>query len=190
MRISKSPEIRRQEIIDQAAQLFQSQGISKTSMTEIAEKVGVAKGLVYYYFPSKEKLVDEIVDQFVQGLDTMLEAVLDRADLDFYGKLTGILAIYFSMFQNTPILMQLSPADGSVMNLLRDRMSVTAFGYAQELLQVGLEQNLVQIEYPEHTLKILISGLGDLYMDGVHDPQIHATLIEQMIGLPKGLLKF
>lgn len=190
MRISKSPEIRRQEIIDQATQLFQNQGISKTSMTEIADKVGVAKGLVYYYFPSKEKLVDEIVDQFVRDLDVLLDAAINQPKLDFIGKLTGILAIYFNMFQNTPILMQLSPADASVMNLLRDRMSITAFGHAQKLLQVGIEQKLIRIEYPEHTLKILISGLGDLYMDGVRDPRVHATLIEQAIGLPKGLLKF
>jgi AcrR family transcriptional regulator len=190
MRITKEPEIRRQEIIDQARILFETRGISKTSMTEIAQKVGVAKGLVYYYFSSKELLVNEVVEQFIWGLDDSLQCIIHQENLDFFGKLTAILALYFNSFKENPVLMKFSPADASVLNLLRDRMSAIAFGYAKELLQAGQQQNLVQIEYPEYTLKILISGLGDLYMEGVRDPRIHTTLIEQAIGLPKGRLSF
>ncbi len=190
MRISKNPEVRRQEIIDMARDLFAAQGVGKTSMTEIAQMAGIAKGLIYYYFPSKEKLVDAVVEQIVMGFDQALDGIVHQIDLDFFGKLTGILAIYFAMFENTPLLMQLTPADASVLILLRDRMSASAFGHARTLLQAGIAQKLITIEYPEYTLKMLITGLGDLFLEGIRDPRIHTTLIEQAIGLPKGRLCF
>jgi hypothetical protein len=35
-------------------------------------------------------------------------------------------------------------------------------------------------------LKILISGIADLYMEGVTDPSIHRVLIEEALGIPEG----
>lgn len=37
-------------------------------------------------------------------------------------------------------------------------------------------------------LKVIIGGLGDLYIEGITDPEIHITLIEQLLGLKKGIL--
>ena len=56
MRITKKPEIRRQEILDAALVLFGKNGYEKTSMADIAKYMGVAQGLCYRYFPSKEAL--------------------------------------------------------------------------------------------------------------------------------------
>ena len=75
MRISKNPEARRQEIIEIATGLFTARGISKTSISDVAEAVGVAKGLVYYYFASKEDLVQCIVKQLATGVDQALQAI-------------------------------------------------------------------------------------------------------------------
>lgn len=189
MRITKDPEIRRQEIIDSAKALFELQGIGKTSMTEIAEKVGVAKGLVYYYFSSKEQLVVEVIDQFISGLDASLLEIMQQDKLDFYGKLTAILNLYYSAIQSHPTLLAIAPTDPGIFSLIRERLSEIALLHAKDLLQMGMQQNLIQIEYPEYMLKILIRGLGDLYIEGVHAPQIHATLIEQTLGLEKGRLR-
>ncbi len=190
MRITKDPETRRQEIIDEARTLFESKGISKTSMAEIADKIGVAKGLVYYYFSSKEELVDEVVEQFIQGLDESLKDIVLQDDLDFYGKLTAILVLYFNAFQNDQDLMKFTPADPGVFNLIRERLSAIALFHVKALLQAGMSQNLIRIDYPEYVLKILITGLGDLYIEGIRDPKVHASLIEQMLGMQKGQLEF
>jgi AcrR family transcriptional regulator len=171
MRITKDPEIRRQEIIDSAKMLFEAQGIGKTSMTEIAERVGVAKGLVYYYFSSKEQLVVEVIDQFISGLDSTLLEIMQQDNLDFYGKLTAILNLYYSAIQSHPTLLAIAPTDPGIFSLIRERLSEIALLHAKDLLQ------------------ILIRGLGDLYIEGVHAPQIHAILIEQTLGLEKGRLQ-
>ena len=68
MRITKEPEVRKQEIIDTALELFGEKGYEKTSITDIAKAMGVAQGLCYRYFLSKEALVDSAIEQYADVL--------------------------------------------------------------------------------------------------------------------------
>lgn len=188
-RITKDPATRRQEIIDAARELFEAQGTGKTSMTEISARVGVAKGLVYYYFSSKEQLAEEVVNQFIEGLDQELQEITRQDNLDFYSKLKAILSLYFKSFQNHTNYLKFSPADPGIFNLLRERASEIALIHANEILHQGMAQNLISIEYPEYMLKILVRGLGELYIEGISELRIHTTLIEQTLGLAKGRLQ-
>lgn len=67
-RITKEPEVRRQEILDTALRLFGEKGYEKTSIADIAKAIGVAQGLCYRYFPSKEALFDSAIDQYADIL--------------------------------------------------------------------------------------------------------------------------
>lgn len=68
VRIVKEPEERKQEILETAMRLFYEKGYEKTSITDIAQAIGIAQGLCYRYFPSKENLFDSAVDQYAQQL--------------------------------------------------------------------------------------------------------------------------
>ena len=48
MRITKEPEVRKQEILDMALKLFGEKGYEKTSIADIAKAIGVAQGLWVY----------------------------------------------------------------------------------------------------------------------------------------------
>lgn len=65
-RVSKPPEIRRQELLDTAMALFTRKGYEETSMGDIAKAAGVAQGLCYRYFDSKQKLFQEAMEQYVR----------------------------------------------------------------------------------------------------------------------------
>lgn len=65
-RISKAPEVRRQELLDTAMELFAQKGYEETSMGDIARAAGVAQGLCYRYFDSKQKLFQEAMEQYVR----------------------------------------------------------------------------------------------------------------------------
>ncbi len=54
---------RRQEIVQAAKSLFSKKGYSSTSMDEIAEKVGITKASLYYFFESKERIFAEIIEE-------------------------------------------------------------------------------------------------------------------------------
>ena len=78
MRITKDPEERRQEIIETAMHLFYEKGYEKTSIGDIAKAIGVAQGLCYRYFPSKEALFDSTVDQYAQILADRLSLPAEK----------------------------------------------------------------------------------------------------------------
>lgn len=59
MRFSKKPDERKNEILDAAEMLFGTKGYSKTTNNDILNEVGIAKGTFYYYFQSKEEVMDD-----------------------------------------------------------------------------------------------------------------------------------
>uniref|UniRef100_A0AAU3H5V6 TetR/AcrR family transcriptional regulator n=1 Tax=Streptomyces sp. NBC_01401 TaxID=2903854 RepID=A0AAU3H5V6_9ACTN len=61
-------EVRRQKIIDAAAELFARQGYAATSVNELGRSVGLAKGALYYYIVSKENLLIEIQSRVMRPL--------------------------------------------------------------------------------------------------------------------------
>ena len=80
MRVTKEPEVRRQEIMDTALRLFGEKGYEKTSITDIAKAVGVAQGLCYRYFPSKEALFDSAIEQYAGVLAAQMTASENDGD--------------------------------------------------------------------------------------------------------------
>jgi AcrR family transcriptional regulator len=52
----------RERILEVALGLFSEQGYEKTSLREVAERVGVTKAALYYHFPSKEDILTELVE--------------------------------------------------------------------------------------------------------------------------------
>jgi len=72
-------EIRRQKIIDIAAGLFARQGYAATSINDLGQAVGLAKGALYYYIESKEHLLVEIQSRVMGPL---LARARQIADLD------------------------------------------------------------------------------------------------------------
>ena len=67
MRISKSPEERKKEILDVAEELFTTKGYAETTINDILRKIGIAKGTFYYYFKSKEDLFREMARSCVSA---------------------------------------------------------------------------------------------------------------------------
>ena len=59
-------EVTREKILDTAVGLFRERGFDETTMREVASQAGVALGLTYHYFPSKEAVVMAYYDR-VQG---------------------------------------------------------------------------------------------------------------------------
>jgi len=55
-----------------ALQLFAEQGYEKTSLREIAERLGVTKAALYYYFKSKEDIVRSLVEDYVAEVDELI----------------------------------------------------------------------------------------------------------------------
>jgi AcrR family transcriptional regulator len=63
----------RQQIVSAANRLFYEQGYNHTSFSEIAEAAAVPRGNFYYYFKSKDEILNAVIDGRLQRIRSMLE---------------------------------------------------------------------------------------------------------------------
>lgn len=61
-------EARKKDIMDKALELFATEGFDKASISKIAQRAGISKGLLYNYFSGKEDLIKTII---FNGLDSL-----------------------------------------------------------------------------------------------------------------------
>jgi AcrR family transcriptional regulator len=65
-------EIIHTQLLLRGRQLFEKQGLKKTSVDELAEVAGISKGAFYLFFESKEELFLEILEQIEQEIQTKI----------------------------------------------------------------------------------------------------------------------
>ena len=71
---------RRNQLIDTALTLFAEKGFERTTIKDLSEAAGVAQGLIYHYFESKEELLFAAVDKhgFLPEMRRILSASYER----------------------------------------------------------------------------------------------------------------
>jgi AcrR family transcriptional regulator len=85
----KSALDKRDQIIYAAIRLYSQRGIHNVSMNEIAARVGITKPAVYYYFRSKEALIEAVVEMYYFGYLQKQINLQDRSDLQPIDRLKG-----------------------------------------------------------------------------------------------------
>ncbi|MEI5523445.1 TetR/AcrR family transcriptional regulator [Streptomyces brasiliscabiei] len=68
---------RRRELLDKAANVFAAVGYTATTVRRIADDAGMLAGSLYYYFESKDAMLEEILRTFLDELWEAYDAVLD-----------------------------------------------------------------------------------------------------------------
>lgn len=92
-RISKSPEIRRQEILNTAMKLFHEKGYDATSVSDIAKELNVVPGLCYHYFTSKKEIFDVAVKQYAEDMCKRFIFLIKNKNKTLSEKLNDLFSI-------------------------------------------------------------------------------------------------
>jgi AcrR family transcriptional regulator len=69
----KDGEVTRNRILQAAARLFAERGFDKTGISAIAKAAGINSALIYYYFESKQALLDVLIEDFISNAKGILE---------------------------------------------------------------------------------------------------------------------
>jgi TetR/AcrR family fatty acid metabolism transcriptional regulator len=96
---------KRRLILDAAVRVFARQGFHTCRVSDIADEAGVAYGLVYHYFSSKEQILDTL---FLERWDVMLGAIAeaDGSELSPEAKLEAIAGFIIDSYRHDPELMK------------------------------------------------------------------------------------
>lgn len=90
-------------ILQVAERLFLEKGFSMTSTTDIAREVGCNQALVYYYFHSKENLINQIFMKKTRMILANCRQILE-SDAAFEDRISQVIASYFALLNRTPRL--------------------------------------------------------------------------------------
>src|SRR5207248_4850473 len=96
---------KRRVILDAAVRVFARQGFHSCRVSDIADEAGVAYGLVYHYFTSKDEILDTL---FLERWDIMLQVIaeIDAEDLPVREKLHAVASFIIDSYRHDPELMQ------------------------------------------------------------------------------------
>jgi AcrR family transcriptional regulator len=96
---------KRRVILEAAVRVFARQGFHTCRVSDIADEAGVAYGLVYHYFSSKEEILDTL---FLERWDVMLEAIseVDASSRSPREKLQAIAGFIVESYRHDPELMK------------------------------------------------------------------------------------
>jgi AcrR family transcriptional regulator len=93
-------------ILDAALVSFGSRGYEATSLDSLAEGLGVRKQSILYWFPSKEALLEALIDRSATELAEALQGALDRAG-DGWARVEAVVRSVFRLAAQRPELLGL-----------------------------------------------------------------------------------
>jgi len=101
---SSQHELKRDEILDVAAQCFADKSYHAASMNDIAAACGTSKARLYHYYESKEAILFDLLDRYTQRLLAVIgqvEATAQRRNLDDRSALHELVRSFLEEYENS-----------------------------------------------------------------------------------------
>lgn len=200
MRTVKKPDVRRQEIIDAATELFLSQTYDKTTTGHVMKALGIAKGTIYHYFTSKEHLLEAVVDDLAEGYAQRREAELAEAE----GGALERLAVLFSPDRRSEDEKRTTeslhkPGNVKLHTRLLAVLVLRLAPVMAEIVAQGCDEGVFHTEHPLEVAELLLAGVQFLTDDGFYlwDDEDLArraaavpAMVERVLGAEPGSIDF
>lgn len=208
----KSHAERRNEILDVAQELFYSKGFEQTSVQDIIDTVGIAKGTFYHYFSSKNQLLDELVERMLEQTIEMVEPIVNDDNLDALQK----FHLFFGTIENWKLenkpffkgLLQVFYHDNNA--ILRQKLKTASINATalplNKIIGQGVDEGVFDTCYPDDIGEIIIligQSLAEklammlLRTEGNGTPlptverkiTVSQDAMERLLGAPSGSIK-
>ena len=86
-------EVRKSQIIQAALGLFLEHGYYGTKTSQISRRAGISEGLLFHYFPTKEMLLEELINIGLEGMRMPMQIEAENG-LDFFSRFTTMLFLH------------------------------------------------------------------------------------------------
>lgn len=200
-RVTKKPEERKNEIMDTAEELFITKGFDLSAVSDIVRKVGVAQGTFYYYFKSKDEVLNAIMEKHVDHLVEKVKVIAKNTQMNAQQKLQDIIDVGFgfeigkeNMIEN--LYREKNPA---IYQQIMIRIINQFVPVLTEVISQGVEEGIFDTLYPQEATEILLAGMAYQYnLIGVSPQGMDIyykkgkaieDIMERVIGAKKGSLK-
>ncbi len=161
---------RREEILDAAHTLFTTKGFQPATMEDILKVVGIAKGTLYYHFPSKEQILRALVLRIVGQVEQRAREVADSS-APAVDKLVTIMAAMRVEAAQTELVEQFHAPGNAEFHLL----SITAMiehltPVLADVVAQGVNEGIFTTDRPHDAVELLLSASGILLDHEIMEP--------------------
>ena len=199
-RPQQDPQIRINEILDAAETLFYDHGYHQTMISDIVKKIGATQGTFYYYFSSKEGIVEALINRHLTNFLSEIDAVTCSADISVPHKIEVMAKIMLDTIQyKQGLLLEFLYNDQylHLMDKLFRQAKKLLTPYLLTIIEEGKRNRIFVVPYPKAAsnaiLAIIQCYVEALYekesTEALQDQRVLAKrLIENSLGMPEGSL--
>ena len=189
----KKGEKRKQELLKIAYGMFLEKGYESTSVDEIIEAAGIAKGTYYYYFESKEQTLEEVIDMMLDAETAKADAIM-AADISIPEKLIGIVSSFRPDVSEAPIRDTLNSPENLLMHeKINRRLNERIIPIISRLVEEGVKQGIfscVEILQRVRMIIILSRELFDEEGYTEADIDVFIDVVEKILYARPGTMGF
>ena len=192
-------------ILDALQQLMVDKSIQNISVSDIAAKAGIGKGSIYYYFPSKEAILDALIRR---NYETPLQTAKNLADQTDIPPFTRMAMLFQACRSSAAAFLRQS--GDKVRTITQQESAYLHQKYLNYLISVlkpnlakiisqGIEAGEIHFDYPEALAEIVLIVLGvklnNTFLSTTPEDCEYTirgliSLLEQGTGLPEGTLSY
>lgn len=155
MRISKDGDVRKQEILAAALELFFEKGYEETTVNDIIERVGVSKGAFYYYFKAKNEVLDAVIEGQAGPLFERFSALVNDASLGAVDKLHRVIdesmkfkSLHMEQLLRISAILDLD-SNIRLKHGIRERIAEKTRPLMQQLVRQGAREGAFATPFPD-----------------------------------------
>ncbi len=89
-------------IMEAAKKIFGRKGLDGTRMQEIADEAGINKALVHYYFRSKDKLFEAVINETFLSFFPKVMSLMSNPSISLFQKIKSFVDLYITLIQENP----------------------------------------------------------------------------------------
>lgn len=187
-------------ILNTMQELFREGKAGAASVSDIAKRAGIAKGGLYYYFRSKEEVMDALVEREYAHIIQNCENIFNNNSLNATNKFVLLLHNFNNAYIDPSLNEYLhQPQNAGIHQKALAKLILSLSKLVSAIIEQGIQEGIYQCEYPEEYAQIILSVFTFLLDQSIFDwtpaqriqkLEALASLIENGLSTEKGSFSF
>ncbi|MCC9135957.1 TetR/AcrR family transcriptional regulator [Pontibacter silvestris] len=187
----KEPVKSRDRIVQQAQQMFFTQGYSKILMTELARQLGMSKKTLYQHFKSKEELLCVVIREYNAEIQEMAAGIMKEEMLSYPEKISKIFTLAgIRMLEISPSFVEDVKRNAPVAwELMQKLKAESAFLRFSVLLDEGVRDGCIRNDINQPLTVLLYACALEKMFDPDFVRQIPEELLQELPDSPAAVFE-
>ena len=196
-KVSMKNANRKNEFLEAAQALFNEKGFENTSVDDIVQRMGVAKGLFYYYFKSKEELLKIIVDRLIDEIESSVSAVMEKRGISALERFRELIMANSDVASRCKMLIAYfhQERNQAIHLSMESRSRDFLIPVMERIIEQGNQEGLFKVVYPHETAIALMATMSWIKhahpfpvtaVESVRITSVLQDLTERLLGMRSG----